>query len=77
MAKAWTLKASYPAWAMLIYWFAIQLFGGYGSIGESAQGGSQGGTAFFAHIGGFIMGIVLINLLGTRERYWRRKDLSW
>ncbi|HEX3742765.1 MAG TPA: rhomboid family intramembrane serine protease [Bryobacteraceae bacterium] len=62
-----------PAWAMLIYWFAMQLFGGYGSLGEA----SQGGTAFFAHIGGFIMGIALIYIMGTRERYWRRKDLSW
>lgn len=66
-----------PAWAMLIYWFAIQLFSGYSAIGEAAQGGSQGGTAFFAHIGGFIMGIILIFLLGTRQRYWRRKDLAW
>jgi membrane associated rhomboid family serine protease len=66
-----------PAWLMLIYWFAMQLFGGYGSLGEAAQGASQGGTAFFAHIGGFIMGIILIFLMGTHQRYWRRKDLSW
>ena len=62
-----------PAWAMLIYWFAMQLFGGYGSLAETAQGG----TAFFAHIGGFVMGIILIYLLGTRQRYWRREDLYW
>ena len=66
-----------PAWLLLIYWFAMQLFGGYGSLGEAAQGASQGGTAFFAHIGGFIMGIILIFLMGTHQRYWRRKDLSW
>jgi membrane associated rhomboid family serine protease len=62
-----------PAWLMLVYWFALQLFGGFGSITESAQGG----TAFFAHVGGFVAGIVLINLMGTRERYWRRRDLYW
>jgi membrane associated rhomboid family serine protease len=62
-----------PAWAMLVYWFAIQLFGGYGSMSAT----SQGGTAFFAHIGGFIMGIVLVHLMGARQRYWRREDLSW
>jgi len=62
-----------PAWAMLIYWFGLQLFGGVGSVSEP----SQGGTAFFAHIGGFITGIVLIHVLGTRPRYWRRKDLVW
>ena len=62
-----------PAWVMLVYWFALQLFGGFGSITEA----SQGGTAFFAHVGGFVAGIALVHLLGTRQRYWRRRDLSW
>jgi membrane associated rhomboid family serine protease len=62
-----------PAWAMLIYWFLMQVFGGFGSIANTAQGG----TAFMAHVGGFVAGIVLINLMGTRERYWRRRDLTW
>jgi membrane associated rhomboid family serine protease len=62
-----------PAWLMLIYWFGIQLLGGVGTVGEA----SQGGTAFFAHIGGFIAGIVLIRVMATRQRYWRRKDLAW
>src|SRR6185369_3823740 len=38
-----------PAWAMLIYWFAIQLFSGVGSLGQTQA--NQGGTAFFAHVG--------------------------
>ena len=59
---------------MLIYWFALQLFGGFGSVGRPA---TQGGTAFFAHVGGFIVGIALIYAMGTRQRYWRRRDLSW
>ena len=63
-----------PAWLMLVYWFAMQVFGGVGSIGDNA---AQGGTAFFAHVGGFVAGIALIHLMGTRERYWRRRDLSW
>ncbi len=62
-----------PAWLMLVYWFAMQVFGGFGQFAESAQGG----TAFFAHVGGFVAGIALIHLMGTRERYWRRRDLSW
>jgi membrane associated rhomboid family serine protease len=62
-----------PAWLMLIYWFGVQLLGGV----ESAPGAATGGTAFFAHVGGFIAGIVLVNTLGTRQRYWRRRDLSW
>jgi membrane associated rhomboid family serine protease len=62
-----------PAWVMLIYWFALQLFGGYGSLITEAQGG----TAFFAHVGGFIFGIALIQAMGTRQRYWRRRDFQW
>jgi len=62
-----------PAWFMLIYWFALQFFGGVGSIAEA----SQGGTAFFAHVGGFVAGIVLVHMMGARQPYWRRRDLRW
>ena len=64
-----------PAWVMLIYWFGIQLFSGVGSLGSTQV--SQGGTAFFAHVGGFIAGIILINLMRPKERFVRRKDLYW
>jgi len=62
-----------PAWLMLIYWFGMQLLGGFGTVSEA----SQGGTAFFAHVGGFITGIVLVNVMGARERYYNRRDLYW
>jgi membrane associated rhomboid family serine protease len=65
-----------PAWLMLIYWFVLQLFGGFDSITES-QYQQGGGTAFFAHVGGFIAGMILVYLLGARQRYYRRRDLSW
>jgi len=68
-------RVDVPAWAMLIYWFATQLFSGVGSIGVTQA--SQGGTAFFAHVGGFIAGIVLVRLLATRQPYSRRGDLYW
>ena len=64
-----------PAWVMLIYWFGIQLVSGVGSIGYSQV--SQGGTAFFAHVGGFLAGMALVNLLRPQQRYTRRRDLSW
>ncbi len=64
-----------PAWLMLIYWFGIQLFNGVGSVGVSSA--SQGGTAFFAHVGGFLAGIIFVNLMGPRERYYQRRDLYW
>lgn len=64
-----------PAYFLLIYWFVIQFFSGVGSIGYSNS--SQGGVAWFAHVGGFVAGIALVYLLGTRERYRRRRDLMW
>ena len=64
-----------PAVIILAYWFLLQFFSGVGSIGYSQV--SQGGVAFFAHIGGFIAGMILIKVMGTRERYGRRRDLNW
>ena len=64
-----------PAWIMLIYWFIIQFFSGVGTLGTSQV--SQGGVAFFAHVGGFIAGIILIKLMGARQPYSRRRDLYW
>jgi membrane associated rhomboid family serine protease len=64
-----------PAVIMLLYWFVIQLFSGVGTIGYSHL--SQGGTAWFAHIGGFVAGIILVNVMGTRPKYLQRGDLNW
>ena len=43
-----------PAVFMLGYWFLLQLAGGYFDTGEG------GGVAFWAHVGGFVAGVVLI-----------------
>jgi len=64
-----------PAVLMLVYWFVVQVFSGIGNIGYSHL--SQGGVAWFAHIGGFIAGMILIKLLSTRRPYSRRQDLYW
>jgi membrane associated rhomboid family serine protease len=49
-----------PAVLFLAIWFGFQLLQGVGSLGVSVQGG---GVAFFAHIGGFVAGVVLVMLL--------------
>jgi membrane associated rhomboid family serine protease len=66
-----------PAVFMLLYWFVIQIFSGVGSIGYSNVSSQGGGVAWFAHIGGFLAGIVLVYVLGTRERFRYRRDLQW
>jgi membrane associated rhomboid family serine protease len=64
-----------PAAFILIYWFVTQLFSGYGTIARTHV--SDAGVAWFAHIGGFVAGMVLVNVLGTRTRYFPRRDLYW
>jgi membrane associated rhomboid family serine protease len=59
-----------PAWLVLGYWFFMQfLCGAATSIAETSQTG--GGIAFWAHVGGFVTGIVLIKLLPERPRRYR------
>ncbi|MBZ5603204.1 MAG: rhomboid family intramembrane serine protease [Acidobacteriia bacterium] len=57
-----------PAAFLLVFWFAIQFFSGFGSLGEADYSG--GGTAWFAHIGGFLVGMLLIRMFPPRRR-WR------
>ena len=64
---------SVPAVLMLGYWFLLQLLSGVGTLG--AQGG---GVAFWAHIGGFLAGVVLVrpfvnrHYLAQHRRHTRR-----
>ena len=46
-----------PAFFMLGYWFLLQLMGGFFSLGVAS-----GGTAFWAHVGGFVAGIALVKV---------------
>lgn len=60
-----------PAAVMLIYWFAIQLISGLASFSSFTD---AGGIAWFAHVGGFLMGMLLVRVflndrLGNRRRY--------
>jgi membrane associated rhomboid family serine protease len=64
-----------PAVFVLILWFVMQFFSGFGSL--ASRYSDQGGVAFFAHIGGFLAGMALIYLFRPRQRYWRRDDYHW
>ena len=48
--------AEWPAWTVLGLWFVLQL--GYAVLSIGLQTGASGGVAFFAHVGGFLAGIV-------------------
>jgi membrane associated rhomboid family serine protease len=64
-----------PASVILVYWFVVQFFSGFWTMGASHL--SQGGVAWFAHVGGFVAGILLIYVLRPRDRYRRRPELHW
>jgi hypothetical protein len=62
-----------PAWFFLGAWFLYQLIeGDFGLMSASANGG---GTAFFAHIGGFIFGYLVARLLLASGRI-SKQELS-
>ncbi|HET7433591.1 MAG TPA: rhomboid family intramembrane serine protease [Thermoanaerobaculia bacterium] len=66
-----------PAVIILGFWFVLQLFSGVGSLGV-ADAQDSGGVAYFAHIGGFVAGIVLILLMGgTRRRTRPQPPAPW
>jgi membrane associated rhomboid family serine protease len=64
-----------PAWVLFLYWIGLQLLNGLGSVAEAAA--SRGGVAYFAHIGGFVAGMVLVMVMKPRDRFAYRRDLQW
>jgi membrane associated rhomboid family serine protease len=64
-----------PAAFILIYWFVTQLFSEYGSITQTQV--ASGGVAYAAHIGGFVTGMILVQFMGVRARYFPRRDIYW
>ena len=50
------------AMVLIVLWFLMQLYNGVGSITSAAQQG--GGVAYFAHVGGFIAGLLFIRFFG-------------
>jgi len=54
-----------PAILYLGFWFASQFFTGVASLGATTEDGS-GGVAWWAHIGGFVLGVVLVKIFEKR-----------
>lgn len=60
-----------PAAVVLGFWFIFQLFDGVAALG----GGDVSGVAYWAHIGGFIAGMLMSKLLPTERR--RKAAFAW
>ncbi len=61
-----------PAFWMLGYWLLLQIIGGISSFGRT-----EGGVAFWAHIGGFIAGALLILIFQNPKLVRRHPYHGW
>jgi membrane associated rhomboid family serine protease len=61
-----------PAVLMLGYWFLLQLLGGFTSV--TSQGG---GVAFWAHVGGFAAGALLVYVFRDQRLVARHPFQGW
>ena len=57
-------RVDIPALLMLGYWFVIQFFTGFQTM--AIQSATAGGVAWWAHVGGFVLGMLLALILPPR-----------
>jgi membrane associated rhomboid family serine protease len=69
---------AWPAWMMLGYWLLLQFVSGLTVVGQEG-----GGVAFWAHLGGFVAGAVLVKLFARPDyvaqhqaRHWRPRRVG-
>jgi membrane associated rhomboid family serine protease len=61
-----------PAWVVLIWWFAIQVLQGLPQL-SPLRPEVSGGVAVWAHVGGFVAGVLLVKLFENRALVAERK----
>ncbi len=60
-----------PAWLVLIWWFFLQVLSGLPEL-MSVRTDVSGGVAVWAHIGGFVTGLILVKFFENRRLVARR-----
>lgn len=63
-----------PAWMALLWWFGWQVISGLPQL-NPVQTGDVGGVAVWAHIGGFVAGLVLVKLFESRYLVDKRNEI--
>ena len=58
----------FPAWLWLVIWASEQFLSGAASIVQTSQ---TSGIAFWAHVGGFVTGILMVKLFPQRRHRYR------
>ncbi len=62
-----------PAWLVLVWWFGLQLLAGLPSL--AGPTGMTGGVAVWAHVGGFLAGVLLIRLFERSDLVAERRAM--
>jgi membrane associated rhomboid family serine protease len=62
-----------PAYLVIGIWAFSQFVHGYGTLSDRVLSEQGGGTAYFAHIGGFLAGVFGVALFGSRSRSGGRR----
>jgi membrane associated rhomboid family serine protease len=63
-----------PALLILGFWFVQQALFGYFDL--TSGGNAEGGVAYFAHIGGFVFGLIAIKLFADDRKRRRQLDAA-
>ncbi|MGA7686812.1 MAG: rhomboid family intramembrane serine protease [Terriglobales bacterium] len=58
-----------PAWLMLGYWFLINFLSG--TVNSAEATAASGGIAFWAHVGGFVAGMLMVKIFPERKGRYR------
>jgi membrane associated rhomboid family serine protease len=58
-----------PAWLMLGYWFLINFLSG--TVNSAEATAASGGIAFWAHVGGFVAGMLMVKMFPERQGRYR------
>ncbi len=65
------------AWLVLLYWFAIQVLEGLPELGGGQINSTvNGGVAVWAHVGGFLTGVLLISVFANARLVSRHRSAS-
>jgi rhomboid family protein len=64
-----------PAWAVLLWWFAWQLIAGLPQL-MAVRPEVSSGVAVWAHIGGFLAGVILVKLFVNEDLHRRRLAMT-
>ena len=72
---AWFPSSKVTKWFVLVFWFGEQILAGLPQL-SSMRPDISSGVAVWAHVGGFVAGVVLVKLFENHALVRRRTSLG-